>query len=311
MNIQQFQYVLAVVDSRNFELAAEKCFVTQSTLSTMINKLEREIGVKIFNRKTKPVTVTEEGAKIIDRLRIIVNEIDILGNVLQELKGEIVGDLKIGIIPTVAPYLLPLFINEFAAKFPQVNIQIRELTTPQIQDRLLKRELDIGILALPLEHKELSEYPIYDEPFLIYDCTNDRQSKKVSPSDLQFSKMCLLEEGHCLRTQVYDICELSQSHIDPSVNLKFESGSMESLIRITESREGLTILPYLAYDALSSEAKVRTNEFIDPVPVRSIGLVTHKYFVKKGLMKALLGLIQSEVSKLIPNSKSTKVVAPL
>ena len=113
MNIQQFQYVLAVVDSKNFEDAAERCFVTQSTLSTMIGRYEDEIGVKIFNRKTKPVSITSEGVKIIDRLRIIISEIESLSNVVQELKGEMVGELKIGIIPTVAPYLLPLFLSKF------------------------------------------------------------------------------------------------------------------------------------------------------------------------------------------------------
>ncbi len=311
MNIQQFQYVLAVVDSNNFELAAEKCFVTQSTLSTMINKFEDEIGIRIFNRKTKPVTLTKEGGNIVERLRIIVNEIELLNNVVQELKGEMVGDLKIGIIPTIAPYLLPLFVYEFARRFPRVNIQIKEMTTQQIQDNLLKRNLDMGILAIPLVHKDLQELDLYNEPFLIYDCTGNEGRSELSPVDLNYSKICLLEEGHCVRTQVYDICEQSRIHEDSDMNIKFESGSMESLIRITESREGITILPYLAYNGLSENARQNIIRFKNPVPVRTIGLVTHQYFVKKDLKNALVELIQSSVEHLIPNTESPKVISPV
>ena len=167
MNIQQFQYILAVVDLKNFESAADKCFVTQSTLSTMIGRFEDEIGVKIFNRKTKPVSITTEGELIIERLRIVLNEIDALNNVVQELKGEMVGNLKIGIIPTIAPYLLPLFLPEFASRFPAIKISVREMTTAQIQQALRIRTIDLGILALPLHDDSLEEISLFSEPFLL------------------------------------------------------------------------------------------------------------------------------------------------
>ena len=134
MTIQQFKYVLAVVDLKNFEAASERCFVTQSTLSTMISRFEDEIDVKIFNRKTKPVSITLEGEQIINRLRIVIHEVESLKNVIQELKGEMVGELRIGVIPTVAPYLLPLFLTKFASRFPKINIIIKEMTTTQIQE---------------------------------------------------------------------------------------------------------------------------------------------------------------------------------
>lgn len=310
MNIQQFQYILAVVDSKNFEDAAERCFVTQSTLSTMINKFEAEIGIKVFNRKTKPVTITDDGHRIIERLRIIVNEVDLLNNVVQEIKGEMVGDLKIGIIPTIAPYLLPLFINDFVEQFPKVNFVIKEMTTSQIQESLLVRNLDVGILALPLAHKELSEFPLYEEPFLIYDCTGKACKDKLSPSDLDYSRLCLLEEGHCLRTQVYDICALNQQE-ENKANFKFESGSMASLVRITESREGITILPYLASKLLAETMKGNLGSFKDPVPVRSIGLVTHRFFVKEALKNALVELIQNSVQQLMPTMSASRVINPV
>lgn len=311
MNIQQFQYLLAVVDSKNFEAAAERCFVTQSTLSTMINKFEDEIGIKIFNRKTKPVTITKEGQQIITRLRIITNEIDLLNNVVQEIKGEMVGEIKIGIIPTIAPNLLPRFINEYAARFKKVNILIKEMTTEQIQRSLLARDIDVGILALPLNHKEIKELSLYNEPFLIYDCTGIERTDTISPDDLDYSKICLLEEGHCLRTQVYDICELARQHFDSNVNYKFESGSMESLIRITQSRQGITILPYLSYYSLSQETKKNVIQFREPVPVREIGIVTHRFFVKKALLEGLEEIIKKSVNTLIPKIDSIRVIQPI
>lgn len=311
MNIQQFQYVLAVVHSKNFQLAAEKCCVTQSTLSTMINKLEDEIGIKIFNRKTKPVSITSEGEKIIERLRIIVNEIDQFDNLVQEIKGETVGNLKIGIIPTIAPYLLPLFINEFADKFPKVDIEIKELTTEQIQKNLLLRNLDIGILALPLEHKDFNEFPLYKEPFLVYDCTGNKIEGHLSPTDLDFAKICLLEDGHCLRTQVYDICQLSEQYVDRNMNLRFASGSMESLIKITESRKGQTILPYLASRSLTDISQKNIFQFKKPVPVRSIGLVTHHFFVKKSMKKALEEIIKNSVVDIIEGIEAYNVIKPI
>lgn len=311
MNIQQFQYVLAVVDSKNFEDAAERCFVTQSTLSTMINKFEAEIEMKIFNRKTKPVTVTQEGQKIIDRLRIIVNELAELNNVVQELKGEMVGELKIGVIPTLAPYLLPMFINQFSEKFPQVKLIVQEMTTEQIKQSLLVRSLDIGFLALPIAHKELNETSLFNEPFLVYDCSGKMKKNPVTSSDIDYSKICLLEEGHCLRTQVTDICSLSKDKHTTNHNFKFESGSMESLLRITESRKGLTILPYLATKNLSANNKQNIVPFKKPKPVRNIGMLTHHFFVKKALKEALVSIIKKEAERIIPNVDEEKVINPM
>ena len=311
MNIQQFQYVLAVVDLKNFEAAAEKCFVTQSTLSTMIGKFEEEIGIKIFNRKTKPVSITPEGETLIKRLRIILNELDSFKNVVQELKGEMVGNFKIGIIPTIAPYLLPLFLTSFSNAFPKVKIIIKEMTTAEIQKALKIRDLDIGILALPIEDNELVEYPLYPEPFLLYDCTHDEKLDKVEVNNLDYSKLCLLQKGHCLRTQVQRICDLSNKHSKKDVNFEFESGSMDSLLRITEVRKGITIVPYLASLQLSTKEKERLIAFQNPVPVRQVGLITHKFFVKKKLQEELVRVIQNAVKNHLPKTETIAILNPL
>lgn len=300
MNIQQFQYILAVVDSKNFEEAAERCFITQSTLSTMIGKFEYEIGIKIFNRKTKPVSITPEGEVIINRLRIVLNEIDSLNNVVQELKGKMTGELKIGIIPTIAPYLLPLFLTKFAAKFPDVNIVIKELTTAQIKDGLKVRTIDVGLLALPLNDNELIEYDLYEEPFLAYDCRGEVTPKTVSVEDLDYSKLWLLQEGHCLRTQVFQICELSNKSPKNEINFEFESGSMGSLMSFTKASKGITIIPYLASVNFSDAEQENLVEFKSPAPVRSVGLLTNKFFVKKQLLNELQSVIKESVKGLIP-----------
>lgn len=311
MTIQQFQYVLAVVDSKNFELAAEKCCVTQSTLSTMIGRFEDQMGIKIFNRKTKPVSVTQEGQQIIARLRIVINEVDSLQNVIQELKGEMVGELKIGVIPTVAPYLLPLFLTQFANRFPNVSIIIKEIPTAQIKEELKKRTLDIGLLAIPLDDDELVEQELYSEPFLIYDCREEKSPSKVPIADLDYSKLWLLQEGHCLRTQVYQICEQSNQNPKVNTNFEFESGSMSSLLSFTKASKGITIIPYLASHDFPAEEKKNIVEFEHPTPVRTIGLLTHKFFVKKQLSNVLQEIIKASVSGLIPAHNDSNVIKPV
>lgn len=311
MNIQQVQYVLAVVDTRKFEAAAARCFVTQSTLSTMIGRFEDEMGIKIFNRKTKPVSVTPEGEEIIERLRIINNEIGQLENLVQELKGEMVGELTIGIIPTVAPYLLPLFLPAFAEEFPKVKIIVREITTSQIIKSLKNRSLDIGLLALPIADPDLIERDLYLEPFLVYDCRLDRKSPTVSINNLDYSKLWLLQEGHCLRTQVFHICERSNQSPRCDLNFEFESGSMDSLLRFTKANQGMTIIPYLASLDFDHEEKKKIVRFEGPVPSRSVGMLTHKFFVKKRLASALQRIVQRVTEDLIPESDLGEVVRPL
>ncbi len=311
MNLQQFQYVLAVAELRHFETAAEKCFVTQSTLSTMISRFESEIGIQVFNRRTKPVTLTSEGRKIIERLKVISKEVDTLNNVVQELKGELTGELRLGIIPTVSPYLLPLFLSKFAALFPKVRVIVQELTTAQIQTSLKSRQLDIGILALPLEEQDLKEYPLYVEPFMIFDCTKEKGRGPVSIQDLDYSRLWFLEEGHCLRTQVQQICEQSNASQSKDINFEFKAGSMDSLIRFTKANEGITVLPYMATSDLSFEDRQFIKEIDSPTPVRTIGLLTHEHFVKKQLSEKLSSIIRETVRERLPEINKALEFSPI
>jgi len=311
MTIQQFKYVMAVVELKKFEDAAEKCFVTQSTLSTMIVKLENEIGVKIFNRKTKPVSITFDGEKIIDRIRILLNEVDSLEDIIKGIKGEMIGVLKIGIIPTIAPYLLPLFLTKLANRFPKINITVNEMTTAQIQNDLKSRLIDIGILALPLNDKELTELELYKEQFFVYDCRKTKSKTKFSANTIDYSKLLLLQEGHCLRSQVNQICEIYNQNTKSNNNFIFESGSMDSLLRFTEASEGITIIPHLTALSLNKEDSKNLIEFKTPAPARSIGLITHQFFVKKNIYSALQEIIQSKISKLLPETGAINIINPL
>ncbi len=312
MNIQQFQYILAVVDLRNFEAAAEKCFVTQSTLSTMIAKFEEEIGIQIFNRKTKPVSITHEGKQIVERLRILTKEVDSLKNLVQELKNEQEGELRIAVIPTVAPYLLPLFLTTFTKAFPKLKVILMEATTAEIISGLNHRTIDIGILAVPLHEETLVEVHLYYEPFLVYDCTSVKRRKTITSQELDYTKLWLMEEGHCLSTQVKRICDLSHKHAGKPLNIEFRAASMDSLIRFTKANSGITIIPYLAAKDLQNDNDCKIIAFAEPVPTRNISLVTHQHFVKKKLLKDLQEIIQKAVAPYMPVIEAKKkVVKPL
>lgn len=310
MNIQQFQYILAVAELRHFEQAAEKCFVTQSTLSTMIGRFEEEVGIRIFDRKTKPMSVTQEGEKIIQQLRIILKEIDSLGNIMQEMKGEMVGELRLGVIPTVAPYVLPLFLSKFANAFPKVKVIVEEMTTPEVQKGLKSRTLDVGIVAIPLTDDELQEYPLYKEAFLLFDCYSKKRVKSMAMEDIDYEHLWLMQEGHCLRTQVEQICELSNSCTSSALNFEFKAGSIDSLIRFTKANKGITLLPYLATLDLTAADRVRLASFKNPIPVRSIGLVVHKHFVKKRMLEELQSIILTYVAPQLPNVTEERLFRP-
>ena len=311
MTLQQIKYVLAVAQYSHFETAAESCFVTQSTLSTMISKFEDEIGIYVFNRKTKPVTITQEGKKLIERMKIIQNEMEALENLTQELKGEMVGELRIAIIPTIAPYLLPLFLADFARKFPKVKMIVSEMTTAQILSSLKNRTIDVGILAIPLVDNQLNEIELYEEPFLVFDCHSENVKAKTTVDKLDFSNLWFLEDGHCLSTQVKQICELSSESPSKGVNFQFKAGSLDSLIRFTKANNGITILPYLLSSELKESEKKQLIPFVSPVPVRKVGLITHKHFVKQKLLVEMEKTIKGSVSDLLPKLNRREVIGPV
>jgi len=299
MNIQQFQYILAVAENRHFEQAAEHCNISQSTLSTMISKFEDEIGIQIFDRKRKPVEITSEGSKILEQLKTITREIEQLKELTQEIKGEIKGKLSISVIPTIAPFLLPLFLQKFASRFPNLEIQVKEQTTSEILRQLKLRELDIGIISIPALDKDIVETKLYDEPFVFFDSGREL-NQKVESKNLDISKLCLLEEGHCMRTQVVNLCDSHKLNFNSTLNFDYKAGSIDSLLRFVKANQASTLLPYLATLDMSEDEQRQMIRFVDPVPFRTIGLVVHTHFVKKKVLEALQNSIMEEVLKVIP-----------
>ncbi len=296
MNIQQFQYVLAVAEHRHFETAAEMCFVSQSTLSTMIAKFEDEIGIVIFDRKKKPVVPTKEGETIIERIKIILHEIIQFKDMITEMKGEIKGVLSIGCIPTVAAYILPSFLPDFSRNYLELLLEITENTTSEIIQKLKKREIDIGILSTPVNDDDIVEYPLYKEPFVLFDVSG-KSPKNISIEEIDLQNFWLMEEGHCMRSQVMKICELSKKKYNIGIHINFKAGSIESLIRFAKGNKGKTLLPLLALQYFSKEEFQYVSSLTADPPFREIGLVTHRNFVKK----KLLSLLQHEITnRIIP-----------
>jgi LysR family hydrogen peroxide-inducible transcriptional activator len=305
MNIHQFKYLLAVAELKHFELAAEKCFVTQSTLSTMIAKFEEELGVAVFDRKKKPVEITAEGVLVLRRLKHIVHEIDGMKEMVKELKGEVSGQITISVIPTVAPFLLPLFLQEFARDFPSLHISVREQTTQEIVRGLKNRDIDLGILSVPLNEPELIEQVVYDEPFLFYDAGRKRHHK-IKVEDAADSNLCLLEEGHCMRTQVLSLCDIKEGAMASGLQFDFKAGSIDSLMRFVKANKATTLLPYLATHNMSHQDKKHLSEFKGSIPYRTIGIAVHRHFIKKKILTSLITAIQKQTENILPKLKGSK-----
>ena len=311
MNIQQIKYAIAVAEVHSFGKAAEKCFITQSTLSTMIARLEGELGLQLFDRKTKPITTTKEGEAILQQFRIINKELDILEEVVGDLKGESSGQLNIGVIPTVAPYLLPIFLNDFVEEHAAIKFVISEMTTDNIIKGLEDRSLDIGILSTPLQHNVLVEYPLYKEPFLLFDKTRLPSKTSIPVSEIDSSRLWLLNEGHCLRTQVETICNLHTKRAN-NWNLEYQSGTIDTLMKFVRKNKAITLLPYLATLDLPLEEVQYLHPLTAPQPAREISLVVHQHFVKKSILHSLQQSIEKVIAPLLKKTALKQwLVAPL
>lgn len=300
MNLQQLGYIVAIDTHRSFAKAAAACFVTQPTLSSMVKKLEVELDVTLFDRTKPPVVPTAIGAEIVERARAVLKEAALLRSVAKGAHTGI-GELRIGIIPTLAPYLIPLFLPRLLKKHAEMKVSIAELTTDAITDALIKERIDVGILATPLGVPGLKEEPLFHERFLIYTARGERIGRKkyVLPTDIDPDRLWLLEEGHCLRTQVMNLCELRKRSAEDT-HLHYVSGSIGSLMRIVDTQGGLTIVPELAALEMDRYKRTRLREFAPPVPVREISTVTYRHTIKSHAIIALRTEIQAAVSGLKP-----------
>lgn len=296
MTLVQLEYIVAVDTYRSFVIAAEKCFVTQPTLSMQINKLEITLGAKLFDRSKQPVVPTDIGIAVLEQARNILVEAGKLQEVIALHKKELAGELRIGVIPTIAPYLLPTVVSSFGAKYDKVRLSIWEYTTEEIVQKLKSGLLDCGVLSTPLEEKGLLETPLFYEDFVVYAAEGHQLLAKESicAADINASEMWLLNEGHCMRNQVLNIC--SQSAHAGDKRLEYNTGSVETLKRMVDINAGFTILPELSMVDFPKERLSQLRSFESPAPAREISLVTHRNFLKRAMISAL----QAEILDFIP-----------
>ncbi len=303
MTLVQLEYIIAVDTYRSFVVAAEHCYVTQPTLSMQIQKLEESIGAKIFDRSRQPVVPTEIGEKIIKQARIVLMESKKIEELLQEEKGEVSGELKVGVIPTVAPYLLPDVLTNFIKKYPKIQLQIWEHTTERIVQELKVGRLDCGILSTPLHEAGIEETVLYYETFVAYVSEKSPlyQKKMVNSDEIANEKLWLLNEGHCMRGQVLNLCHYKHNHTMDGT-FEYNTGSVETLKRMVDINSGVTILPEMSILSFDEDQLSHVRYFKSPEPVREISLVTTQNFVKKQAINAL----KSEVLLIVPERFKTK-----
>ncbi len=314
MNIQQLEYIIAVDNHRHFSKAAEASFVTQPTLSMMIQKLEEELGVKIFDRSQLPVKPTEIGKRIIEQARVAVLQVNQIRELIQEEKGIVKGVFRLGIIPTVSPYLLPNVMQIHSENNDDINIVISELTTDQILAGLSNDSLDGGILATPLNEPSIKEYPIYYEQFFAYVSPLEKAlfaKNFLDEDDLNNSKLWLLDEVHCFRTQILHLCNLKKKRSPNQSIFNFEAGSIETLINIVDQNEGLTVIPEMAISNLSDLQKKNVRSFKNTTPVREISLITRKEFIRERMINTIIDEVKAAVPKSLQDKLMKKYVIPL
>jgi LysR family hydrogen peroxide-inducible transcriptional activator len=296
--ITQLEYLVAVDKHRHFGKAAQACHVSQPTLSMQLHKMEEEYGVTFFDRSKQPILPNPEALPLIEQAKTILREYEKLKHLTVDQAGEPSGDFKLGVIPTVAPYLLPLFVGHFANQYPKVNLSIREMTTGQIIDALDRDEIDAGILATPLNLSTLDERPLYYEPFWVYTSPNHpiAKLKTVSEDDLTANGIWLLSEGHCLRNQVIKLCSARKTSA-VFKNVSFESGSMETIIQLVEQGYGYTLIPALATERLIQDKHPGLKEIKSPIPTREISIVYRRSQYKQNILKALNESVKAHVPK--------------
>ena len=309
MTITQLQYVLAVAEYKNFTLAAQKCFVTQPTLSMQIQKVEEELEIKLFDRTKKPIQLTSIGQKIVNQAKNIVNEADRIQDIVQQEKGFVGGEFRLGIIPTVMPTLLPMFLNNFIKKYPKVSLIIEELNTDEIILRLLNGHLDAAIAATPLYEEKIKEVVLYFEPFVAYIPENHATSfkKEITVDDLNLDELLLLQDGHCFRDSVLNLCK--NRNFEASNHFQLESGSFETLIKLADEGLGTTLLPFLHTLNLSEKDQLKLRHFAEPKPAREVSLIYPKTELKIHIIDALRATIAGVVKGAIV-FQNVQIVSP-
>jgi len=295
MTITQLEYIVALADLQSFSKAADFCCVSQPSLSMQVQKLEDELNMTLFNRKAKPLQPTLEARDILAKARAILNESNSILSLSKGWANQVSGFVSIGVIPTIAPYLMPKFLADFQLKFPELSISISETTTATIKKGIQDGKIDIGILVTPLLDN-LVEIPLYYEELFLYSNVWEDNGAKLK-STLDPTKLWLLEEGHCLSSQVNSICNLPSGTFLGN-KMTYQTGSMETIVRLADQGFGQTIIPQMFVDYLDPKLKEKVYTLPEPKPVREVALVHSHSYSRKAIIKAL----ELEILAHIPDS---------
>lgn len=298
MTITQLEYVVAVATYKSFVAAAEKCFVTQPTLSMQIQKLEDELDIKLFDRNKHPIEVTEMGTAIVNQAKVILAESQKVHDLIQQQKNVLEGTFRLAVIPTIAPYILPALLEHYSTAYPAVKLEVREMETSRIITALRNNEIDAGLLSGPLEENGIKEYPLFYEPFVAYFAEGDKALEKrlITPEDVDLERIWFLSEGHCMRNQVMDLCGEQIRKVQAAKPYQYESSNVETLRKMVDKNGGLTVLPELATVEFMEDQMENIRYFEAPEPVREISLATNVHFVRSMLLQSLT----DEILKLVP-----------
>lgn len=307
MTLQQLEYILAVNQFRHFAKAAEYCRVTQPTLSAMIQKLEEELDTRIFDRSQQPVCPTPVGIHIIEQAQNILVQANRIKNIIEEEKHSLTGTFKLGILPTVAPYLLPRFFPQLMKKYPDLDIRVVEMKTNDIKKALQTGEIDAGIVASLAGMEELQQTPLFYEQFFAYVSREDAlfNNEVIRTSDLNGEQLWLLDEGHCFLDQLVRFCQMKSARAS---QLAYHLGSMETFMRMVESGKGVTFIPELAVLQLGDAQKELVRSFAIPCPTHQVVLLTNKNFIRHTLLEVLVKEIKLSVPKEMLSLKATQAV---
>ncbi len=310
MTITQLHYVLAVAEHQNFTKAAHYCHVTQPTLSMQVQKLEDELNVQIFDRRKKPIELTAVGTKIIAQAKNIVAEAERINDIVDQEKGFIGGEFKLGMIPTIMPTLLPMFLKNFIKNFPMVKLKIEELNTNELISRIHEGHLDAAIAATPLKMNTIKERVLFYEPFVGYISPNHRLKEKtaIEISDLDINDMLLLEDGHCFREGVLNLCKTLKEQQNETFQL--ESGSIEMLVKLSNEGMGMTLLPYLNTLDLKLMEQKNLRFFTNPPPAREVSLIYNKNELKIQIIEAIHRTI-SGITRSAIKFQDVQIISPI
>ena len=296
MTIIQLEYLLAVANHGSFSLAAEHCFVTQPSLSMQIKNLEEELGVILLDRTKKPVIPTESGTVVLERSREAIKAYNLVKECVSELKGEIAGTLRLGVIPTVAPYLLHLFIPDFAKRYPKVELDIREMKTADIISALQKDVLDAAILAGGMCPESITEQELFNDRFFAYVSPSNPlyERNNIRVEDIDMRELLLLSDGHCMREQILELC---QAHSAVPSAYSFESGSLDTLVRIVDCTSSITIIPEIATCFVPPERQPQIKTFAKGATSRKVSIAVRRTYVKSSLIEVLKESIMAAMEK--------------